>query len=256
MFRTLIVEDEAISRKGLIATFNWMAAGCVVVGEAESGAEGLEKIRDLKPDLVISDICMYDMDGLDMIERGKQYCNFHSILLTGYSEFAFAQRAVALHVHAYLLKPVNRSELMNAILSLRIETESKNTTPTADALEKGFNVINKNNMSYHVRYTLERIKENYTQRIQIDEIAKQLYVSKSYLSKKIHDETNHTFTDLLYQYRIQKAIELLNMGTYRINEIASMTGFHDYKHFNQVFRKYLHQSPSEYLNSSERIIFQ
>ncbi len=255
MFRTLIVEDEAVNRKGLIATFDWIGAECVIVGEAQSGTEGLEKIRELKPDLVIADICMYDMDGLEMIRQGKQYCDFHSIVLTGYSEFEFARRAVALHVHAYLLKPVDRGELMNAILSIRRADSPRDAESENYPLIRSFDVIDKSSISSHVRFTLDQIKEHYTQRLQLDGIARKLYVSKSFLSKKLRDETNHTFTELLYQYRIYKALELLNTGLYRFNEIASMTGFHDYKHFSAVFRKYMQQTPSDYLNSRERIIF-
>ena len=69
MYKVLIVEDEDIIRKGLLFTVNWQEAGCVVVGEAVDGEEGLEKIRETRPDIVIVDINMPIKDGLAMLEE-------------------------------------------------------------------------------------------------------------------------------------------------------------------------------------------
>lgn len=258
MLRTLIVEDEMIIRKGLIATFDWMAAGCTVVGEAKDGIEGLEMIHSLRPDLVISDITMSGMSGLAMIEEAQKTCHFHSILLTGYSEFEYARCAVSLHVHAYLMKPINKTELMDAIQTLpRVEK----TILPEDSLHpdfpiiEGFDVIASRQLNFHVRAVIEYIQNRYSEKLQLESIAEELFVSKSYLSRKLQEETAHTFMELLYQFRIQKALELLGEGRYRVNEVATLCGFHDYKHFNSVFKKYLHMTPSEYLSGNQRIVF-
>lgn len=258
MFRTLIVEDEAVIRRGLIATFDWLAAGCVVVGEARDGTEGLEMIRKLQPDLVISDISMPGMSGLAMIEEAQKECHFHSILLTGYSEFEFARCAVSLHVHAYLMKPINRDELMQSILALPRKEEA---APAQEAIHpdfpvsEGFDVISSQELNYYVRYVVDAIQTRYAEKLQLETLADELFVSKSYLSRKLQEETSHSFTELLYQFRLQKALELLDEGRYRVSEVAALCGFHDYKHFNAVVNKHIHMTPSEYLSADQRIVF-
>ena len=115
MLKVLLVEDENLIRRGLAFQMNWTDVGCVLVGEAASGEEGLEQIEALHPDIVITDIRMQDMDGLDMIRRGQEICSFRSIILSGYSEFDYAQKAIRLGVLEYLLKPVDKDRLSAAL---------------------------------------------------------------------------------------------------------------------------------------------
>jgi two-component system response regulator YesN len=70
-----------------------------------------------------------------------------------------------------------------------------------------------------------------------------------YLNSKFKEETNYTFNDFLNRYRILKAVELLKEGDLLIYEIAEQVGFQDYKYFSQVFKKYIGQPPTEFLNS-------
>ena len=72
MLKVLLVEDEDLIRRGLHFQMDWTAAGCVVADEARSGEEGLEKIKALRPDVVVTDVRMRDMDGLEMLERGLE----------------------------------------------------------------------------------------------------------------------------------------------------------------------------------------
>ena len=113
MIKVLIVEDENLIRKGLVYAINWMAMDSVVVGEGKDGREGLEKIAQLKPDVVMTDIKMPKMSGIDMIARAQeqQLADFIPIILTSYSEFEYARKSIRLGVAEYLLKPVDEDEL-------------------------------------------------------------------------------------------------------------------------------------------------
>ena len=82
MLRILIAEDEDIIRKGLVYTVDWLSMDCVVVAEAANGREGLEKILEYRPDVVIADICMPYLDGIEMIRQASESVKFVSILLT------------------------------------------------------------------------------------------------------------------------------------------------------------------------------
>lgn len=94
MYRVLLVEDEEIIRKGIRYSVPWEECGCSVVGEAENGAAGEEKIAELQPDIVITDITMPVKNGLEMIADTREKFNYIAIILTGYSEFEYAQQAI------------------------------------------------------------------------------------------------------------------------------------------------------------------
>ena len=116
MYKVVVVEDESMVRKGIILTIDWSALDCVVVGDAANGEEGVELVDRLKPDIVVSDVKMPRMDGVEMIEQlRKQGCKAKFIILTAYSDFKYAQSALRLGVSDYLLKPLKDGELEGAV---------------------------------------------------------------------------------------------------------------------------------------------
>ncbi|KAF1290776.1 response regulator [Candidatus Enterococcus leclercqii] len=119
MKTVLIVDDEEVIRTGLTYIIDWQQYGYERIETAENGVEGLQKISQLQPDLVITDIRMPEMDGLDMIQAAKkQGCLFHGIILSGYSDFDYARKAIQLGFISYLLKPVEEEELMEILEKL------------------------------------------------------------------------------------------------------------------------------------------
>ncbi|MEN6315470.1 MAG: response regulator [Clostridiaceae bacterium] len=266
MLKVLIVEDEEIIRKGLIHTIDWLKLNCIIVGEASDGLEGLRLIEEKKPDLVIADIKMPVMNGIEMLETALKEHKFHSIILTSYSEFEYAKQAISLKVFEYLLKPVDEDKLAGIIENVRREVSQervmgdiieKTRTGTGNELnlvDLDIYIFTGSKVNYYVSEALKQIRLNYHGKISIESIAAALGVSPSYLSRKFRDTTSQTFLDILNKYRVQKAIELLNTGKYRVYEISEMTGFSEYKHFCNVFKKYTHTSPTELVKSSSCII--
>jgi len=118
--KVLLVDDEPIIREGLKSIINWKELGFEICGEAENGKKGIEQILKLKPDIAVVDIKMPDMDGLEMIEKLKEYdisCGI--IVLTAYSDFQFAKKSIELGIHSYILKPIEESELREKVCMLR-----------------------------------------------------------------------------------------------------------------------------------------
>ena len=103
----------------------------------------------------------------------------------------------------------------------------------------------------YVARMINEIKEKYAEKISIESIADEMEISPSYLSRKFKEITGRTFLDFLNQYRIQKAVQLLNLGQYKVYEISDMTGFSDYKHFCSVFKKYTLMSPTSFTKQME-----
>ena len=130
--RIVVVEDEVKIREG-IARLIESQTGHVVLGEAVDGREGLEMILRFKPDLVITDIRMPNMDGLEMAKRlYEQKLPLHVVILSGYSEFEYAQKAIRYGVDEYLLKPLDIDDIKNMLdkVEKKIQTEQMtNGTP-------------------------------------------------------------------------------------------------------------------------------
>ncbi|WP_313560004.1 response regulator transcription factor [Ruminiclostridium cellobioparum] len=116
MIKMLIVEDEKWEREGLIDYLNWKELGIEIVGAAANGVQGLKSARKYYPDLVITDIKMPLMDGIEFAREVGQFlphCKF--IFITGYDDFKYAKEAIRLGAYEYLLKPVQKHHLVNAV---------------------------------------------------------------------------------------------------------------------------------------------
>ncbi|WP_127534230.1 response regulator [Paenibacillus kobensis] len=112
MYKVMIVDDEPAIREGMTTLIEWETYGFTVCGTAANGREALAKAEELLPDLMLVDIRMPGMSGLELIERIREkndQCHF--LILSGYSDFEYARRAIGFRVDGYMLKPVNEDEL-------------------------------------------------------------------------------------------------------------------------------------------------
>lgn len=176
--RLLIVDDEELIRKGIRARLDYLGLKFDSIREANDGMMALNLLQEAPADIVITDIRMNDMDGIELIGKAKPlYPHTQFIILSGYAEFAYAERAISLGVNAYLLKPISNEELKknieNAFAQLE-EVEQKYKT-----LKLGENILKENvkhifekdlnKLLYHPnplkkegRLLLENIKEEFT----------------------------------------------------------------------------------------------
>ncbi|WP_168120083.1 response regulator [Paenibacillus sp. HB172176] len=116
LIRIMIVDDEAIICEGLQMTIDWSKLGAEVIDTAYDGEEALRKIADNPPDILLSDIRMDGMDGLELAERLKAiHPQLHIVMISGYEDFEYARRAMRTGVRDYLLKPVEIEELEKVV---------------------------------------------------------------------------------------------------------------------------------------------
>lgn len=116
MYKLLIVEDEYIIRNTLATALNWKETGCEVIGTSKNGAEALEFLQNERADIIITDIKMDEMDGIELCkEVAKLYPNIKFIIITGYGEFDYAKSALRLGAEDFILKPIEHEELLNAV---------------------------------------------------------------------------------------------------------------------------------------------
>lgn len=115
MYKVMIVDDEWLVREGLRRTIPWERLHCQVVADADNGEDALKLLKSVKPDIVLSDIRMPGMDGLELVQRiNDNRLGIETIFLTGFDDFAYARQAVKLGAVDILLKPSNPAELQRA----------------------------------------------------------------------------------------------------------------------------------------------
>lgn len=124
--RIVIVEDEIRIREGIVHLLGKLDASYEVAGEAENGEDGLRTILQQKPDLIITDVKMPVMDGIEMMRRLREVsCQAEAVVLSAYSEFVFAQQAMKEGVCEYLVKPIQVDELRETLDRVRRRLEEK-----------------------------------------------------------------------------------------------------------------------------------
>jgi two-component system response regulator YesN len=122
MLGVMLVDDEKTVRRGLRMMIPWAELGLEVIGESGDGDDGLDKLLTLSPDIVIADIRMPGRSGLDMLEEAKKRgYSGKAVILSGYSDFSYAQSAIALGVKKFILKPVDEDELIAELIRLADE---------------------------------------------------------------------------------------------------------------------------------------
>lgn len=146
MIRILIVDDEIVIRKGIITSIDWESMGMSIAGEASNGREGYEKAIALKPDIVITDVRMPVMDGLELTKLLKENMpDVRVVIISGYDEFKYAREALRMGVNEYLLKPIGADELIKIMLKQYDEIIRKNDQVSQDSRIKS---IFRENLSF------------------------------------------------------------------------------------------------------------
>jgi two-component system response regulator YesN len=120
VYNILIVDDEATVRHSIINNTNWNSLGFDCVGDCENGSEAIEEIDKFQPDVVLTDIAMPYVDGLQLTKYIlEKYPRIKVIILTGYDDFDYAQQAVKLKAYDFILKPITADELRKLLVKLK-----------------------------------------------------------------------------------------------------------------------------------------
>lgn len=260
MYKVLITEDENIIRKGLIYMVDWKSFGCTVAAEAENGEDGIHKIRELRPDIVITDIKMPIMDGLNMISSTCKDFDYESIVISGYGEFEYAKQAIDCGVTEYLLKPVETEKIGDALKRATAKVEAKQKYKMLELLSQNksrnqivdsalFSEKNRQ-MPNCVKKTMDYIEGHFSEKISLSKVSGLLQVSSTYLNQNLKEFTGYTFSVLLNRYRIKQAVAMLSSTDDKIYEIAEKTGFDSYKYFILVFKKLVGCTPMEFARTN------
>jgi len=175
MIRLLLVDDEAIIRRGIRSSIEWESYGIEIVGEAANGDEALERAHQLKPHIMLTDIRMPRMNGLELSRQiKKELPDTRIIILSGYEDFAYAKEALSLGVQEYLLKPVGAEELVAVLQRVREEiTQDEAAKRSKQSLNL---VLNENYQVIKSDFANRILKEKLIDPVAIHERAERLRI--------------------------------------------------------------------------------
>lgn len=180
MYKVVVVEDEKLVRSGIVHGTNWSQINCMVAGEAADGEEGIEAAKKYHPDVIITDVCMPKMDGIEMVKHLREEgIEAVVIFLTAYDEFRYAQQAVRLGAADYLLKPFEDGALEEAVAGI-LAKNKKDAAEMADTNELN---LAKGDKSKYIMEAIAYIDENYANpKISVKTAAESLGISEGHLS--------------------------------------------------------------------------
>lgn len=128
MYKLLIVDDEEIEREGMANLIAWEEYGVSLVGTAWNGVEGLEKIRTLSPDIVLTDIKMPGMDGIELIQKTREEMPWvEFVVLSGYGEYEYTSKAMEQGIRHYLMKPCDERQIQDVLEKVKEQIQEKHS---------------------------------------------------------------------------------------------------------------------------------
>lgn len=261
MYQVLFVDDEPWIAEGLCNALDWQENGFLVMGCCYDSVEAAEIIIRDKPDLVMMDIRMPELSGLDCIrkclEEGSESI---FVILSGYADFEYARQSMVLSVAAYLLKPLDKEELRKAVekaSQMLVERdhirELLRREAASNSLESGALLQEDSRYSQSVQEVVSYVNTHFQKDIRLQELARQFYINPNYLSVIFKKYTGKSFQEYLLECRMNYAASLLRTTDRPLLEIAEMSGYTDYSSFIKAFRKHYGVPPSQYRRIENRL---
>jgi len=242
--KVMLVDDEITILEGFKWLFDWEKHGCIVICEAEDGVMAINYAKIYEPDIIIMDINIPIISGLDAIRIIQDMNpNISFIIMSGYDEFEYCREALRLRITDYMLKPVNYSELGIVVNRLKMELLHEKMNINEKLLKEG--VIENNNLIFQMTAF---IQERLAEEINLQKLSEEFHLNPGYISKVFKNKTGINYHAYLTKLRINKAEVLLNTTDKNITEIAAAVGFKDYRVFTKVFKKHTGKTPSQYSN--------
>lgn len=239
MYKIMIVDDEKALRSLLKKLIPWEEFHAELAGEAESGIEAINIIDDMMPDIVLIDIQMPFMNGLEFARYiHKVYPDMKLIIISAYQKFEYARACIEIGVSQYLLKPISRQELIKSLTNAIAEIQQKK--------EEEICGPEKLPMNQYIYF----IEENYADpQLNMSYTAKHFHLNPAYFSRKFKEKMSVSFVDYLTDYRIRQATKLARQGI-KMYQAAERVGIPDANYFSKCFKKYQNMTYSDYMKQT------
>lgn len=234
--KMMIVEDEKFEKMALHQIISKNFPYIEIVAEPSSGIEAIRLGKQLKPHILFLDIGIPEIDGLSVQKKLKGvFPDLQTIVLTAYSDFDHAHKALTYQVADYLVKPARKEVIIEAVNKV-VDYFSKTTEETV------------HNVNYHeaVVTAINYIEAHYAETLQLKQIAERLFLNPQYFSKLFKKEVGISLGDYLLNFRIEKAKELLETTSLPISIVSEKCGFTETAYFCKKFNSLVNTTPLKY----------
>ena len=278
MYRVLLADDEQIERMALAKRLKRHFCGSLDISEAVNGAEALETFKREKSQIVVMDISMPEMNGVEAAERIRSLDEDCIIIfLTAYDEFSYAKRAIVIRALDYLLKPCEEDELVAVMEeAMRLTDKRLNVSgvpspgvpspgvpspgvpspdiPSPDIRrEEHAEAMPRDDGDGRLAQVAETIREyirnNYMKEISMQDAARMMNYSDAYFCKLFKQCFDQNFTSYLTGFRVNEAKKLLKDRSISVKDVSMQVGYYDSNYFAKVFKRMTGMIPSEYRDS-------
>ncbi|WP_075980389.1 response regulator transcription factor [Bacillus massilinigeriensis] len=242
--KILIADDEQYIRSSLTEDIDWSSYGFQIIGVASTGREAFEMIQQRKPDILLSDILMPDLTGIELLKelRNDGY-QIPVVFLSGWSNFEYAREALKFGATNYLLKPCPDEEIIEALLEIKQQKQNQESNLFEDKVE-----IHSN--KHAIKLACEYIHEDLGNGSTLTLIAEKINMNPSAFSRLFHQEMGCSFKRYVTTARINRAKRLLLESNMKIQDLAEHLGYVSTSHFVQVFSKYTGLTPGKFRESN------
>lgn len=245
LYNVLVVDDEIWMCEGLKKIIARMEGAFAVTAAASDGRQALARLDNEPFDVVITDINMPGMNGLELMEqmRAKRHMQ-PVIIVSAYNEFEYARAALRLGAVDYLIKPVKNDELAEVLSNLQqlLARREEEASPKGAAAEWN----EQDGGGALIRSVLNMIEHSYMEDLSLALLADKAGFNASYLSRLFKMETGKGFVQYLREVRMRHACKMLEETGMTNAEVAKRVGYWDEKHFRRTFKKDFGMTPGEY----------
>ncbi|QMV43176.1 response regulator transcription factor [Cohnella cholangitidis] len=245
MQQVMIVEDDVMYRYAIRSSMEWEKEGFRICAEAINGKHALTLLQDCRPDIVITDINMPEMNGIDLIAELQEHHPFIKIIvLSSYDDFPFVKQALKSGAKDYLLKhELEPGELADLMKRLKEDSAEYEHSPET---KNGAEIPVKGTTHREVQQLMDYIKSHYREPITLQQLSNHLFLSPNYLCSLFKQETGITIVDYIKQFRIEMAKQLLESSHLKVYEIAESVGFTSSSYLCRVFKEMTGFNINEY----------
>ncbi|MCR4708396.1 MAG: helix-turn-helix domain-containing protein [Clostridiales bacterium] len=249
MYTMIVVDDEREIRKGFCTYFPWEKIGFSILADFSSAQAADEFLIRNPVDVVVTDIKMLSMSGLELIEAAHARApETVFIVVSGYRNFEYARQAMRFGVRHYLVKPIKYAQIVEEFSQIRAELDAQRsgTISAGRAAEaqktEQQGPDEENEMIRRIKEFIHVHYEDAT----LESTAQHVKINPYYLSTFFHQQTGEKFSDYLTRARMKEAARLLTRTSMQIQDIARRVGYTTSNSFSRSFRQCFQMTPKEY----------
>lgn len=256
--KVMIVDDEQHMTEYLKHLIDWQTYGFNQVETINKGKQAQQLLAESPPELLIADIRMPEVSGLDLAAQlAEQKAATKVMIVSGFSEFDYAQKAIRYGVTEYLVKPVLKKDFLIALeRTLPLITESIGKVDEATVTSMGERVASGSEQFADPNETMVEdenivflkayIHNHYDEPLSLESLGEKVQLNASYLSHHFKTVTGKNLLSYLTEVRMAKAAELLAESELKVNIIGDMVGYHKTQYFISLFKKKYGLTPQQY----------